>query len=73
MSVLTLRVVKSGSIGSIDTFKVQQRKFIFWVDFKEGGVVRTFDSLVLANMYAQLKARSMKGKFIDRKIKSNVV
>jgi hypothetical protein len=73
MSVLTLRVVKGGSIGSIDTFKVQQRKFIFWVDFKEGGVVRTFDSLVLANMYAQLKARSMKGKFIDRKIKSNVV
>lgn len=73
MSVLTLRVVKGGSIGSIDTFKVQQRKFIFWVDFKESGVVRTFDSLVLANMYAQLKARSMKGKFIDRKIKSNVV
>lgn len=73
MSVLTLRVVKGGSIGSIDTFKVQQRKFIFWVDFKEGGVVRTFDSLVLANMYAQLKARSMKGKFIDRKIKNNVV
>lgn len=73
MSVLTLRVVKGGSIGSIDTFKVQQRKFIFWVDFKEGGVVRTFDSLVLANMYAQLKARAMKGKFIDRKIKSNVV
>lgn len=73
MSVLTLRVVKGGSIGSIDTFKVQQKKFIFWVDFKEAGVVRTFDSLVLANMYAQLKARSMKGKFIDRKIKANVV
>jgi hypothetical protein len=73
MSVLTLRVVKGGSIGSIDTFKVQQKKFIFWVDFKEDGVVRTFDSLVLANMYAQLKARSVKGKFIDRKIKSNVL
>lgn len=73
MSVLTLRVVRGGSIGSIDTFKVQQRKFIFWVDFKECGVVRTFDSLSLANMYAQLKARAMKGKFIDRKIKSNVL
>lgn len=73
MSVLTLRVAKSGSIGSIDTFKIQQRKFFFWVDFKESGVVRTFDSLVLANMYAQLKARAMKGNFIDRKIKNNVI
>lgn len=64
MSNITLRVVKDGSIGSVDTFKIQERKFFFWFDFKESGVVRTFDSIVMANMYAQLKARAMKGKFV---------
>lgn len=64
MEKLILRVVKGGSIGSIETFKVQQRKFLFWFDFKESGVVRTFDSILMANMYAQLKARATKGTFV---------
>lgn len=64
MSGIILRVVKNGSFGSVDTFKIQERKFFFWVDFKEAGVVRTFDSIVMANMYAQLKARAMKGSFV---------
>ena len=73
MTGLTLRVVKNGSFGSVDTFKIQQKKFLFWFDFKEMGVVRTFDSLVMANMYAQLKARATKGTFVDTKIKKTVV
>lgn len=64
MSGIILRVVKNGSFGSVDTFKIQERKFFFWFDFKEAGVVRTFDSIVMANMYAQLKARAMKGSFV---------
>jgi hypothetical protein len=64
MTSITLRVVKGATIGSIDTFKIQQKKFIFWVDFKESGVVRTFDNITMANMYAQLKARALKGSFV---------
>jgi len=64
MSGITLRVVKGATIGSIDTFKIQEKKFIFWFDFKESGVVRTFDNITMANMYAQLKARALKGKFV---------
>lgn len=64
MSGIILRVVKNGSFGSVDTFKIQERKFFLWFDYKESGVVRTFDSIVMANMYAQLKARAMKGSFV---------
>jgi hypothetical protein len=73
MLKLVLRVVKAGSVGTVDTYKLQERKYLIWFDFREGGVVRIFDNLMMANMYAQLKARATKGTFIDTKKKSTVL